>query len=277
MTSDPEPGAGKPVDPRATGDEVRALMRRATTASLATALAPQAAIVGDAGDSGTAWPFVSLVLSCLDHSGCPLLLLSDLAEHTQNLKADSRAALLFDGTTGRCDPLTGPRATLLGRIERCADAAETVALLERFVARHPGAAIYRGFADFGLYRLRPERAHLVAGFGKIVWVEAEALVLVPDGDGALAAAEAGIVAHMNDDHADAVALIAAHFLGWPAPQDPDGAVARLVGIDPEGADLRVAGRLGRVEFAKPVGDAAACRVELVRLTKEARRAALAGG
>ena len=44
-------------------------------------------------------------------------------------------------------------------------------LLARFVRRHPSAERYAGFADFRLYRMAVARAHLVAGFGRIDWIE----------------------------------------------------------------------------------------------------------
>lgn len=111
-------------------------------------------------------PYVSLVLLAWEESGLtPLLLLSDLADHSRNLKADPAAALLLDGTAGLAEPLTGPRLTLLGRVE-----AADPALLPRYLERHPSAAGYAGFRDFRLYRLQVEGAHLVAGFGRIAWL-----------------------------------------------------------------------------------------------------------
>jgi putative heme iron utilization protein len=117
-------------------------------------------------------PYVSLVLVAFDADGSPLLLLSRLAQHTKNLLADPRVSLLFDGTTGLADPLTGPRLTVLGQIESCADPAA----LERYIASHPSAEAYAGFSDFGLYKVMVERGHFVAGFGQIRWVEADALL-----------------------------------------------------------------------------------------------------
>ena len=76
--------------------------------------------------------------------------------------------LLIDGTVGRTDPLTGPRVTILGTAEKTDDAR----LKSRFVARHPSAALYADFADFHLYRVAVTRAHFVAGFGRIHWIEA---------------------------------------------------------------------------------------------------------
>ena len=232
------------------GIKVRVLMRRAARASLATALAR----------NGSAWPYASLVLVAVDHDASPLLLLSDLADHSRNIAADPRVALLFDGTAGWKDPLAGPRASVLGRILRAGEPH----LKARFIARHPGAALYAGFKDFHLYRVAVERAHLVAGFGEIHWLAGED-VLIDAGDAApLAAAEAEIVAHMNQDHSAAVAAIARHVLGLQG----DGWT--LVAIDPEGADLSNGEALARVPFDQPVRDEQGVRAELVRLTQRAR-------
>src|SRR5471032_190153 len=113
---------------------VRALMRSADRATLATALADGA-------------PYASLVLFALDLDATPLLLLSDLAEHSRNIARDARVSLLIDGTGGLANPLTGPRATLVGQVEIVADDR----LMARYTARHPSAAAYAGFADFKLY------------------------------------------------------------------------------------------------------------------------------
>ena len=121
------------------------------------------------------WPYASLVLVALDAGGAPLLLLSDLAEHTKNLKAEPRASLLFDGTAGLNEPLTGSRVTVLGRVER----ADDPVLIAAFVARHEAASPWTQFGDFHLYRLVPARAHLVAGFGRIAWIDAAELVTAP--------------------------------------------------------------------------------------------------
>src|SRR4029079_19750419 len=140
--------------------DVRELIRRCDRAALATALP---------GDGGN-WPYASLVLVAVDHDLSPILLLSDLAEHTKAIAADDRVSLLFDGTHGLDQPLTGPRVTLVGRAALSDDAR----LARRFLARHPDAEMYAGFKDFHFYRVAVERAHLVAGFGKIRWLSTAA-------------------------------------------------------------------------------------------------------
>ena len=231
------------------GAECRRLMRRQSHAALATGLDGR--------------PYVSLVAVACDLDASPLLLLSDLAQHSRNIGADRRVSVLFDGENGRgpagADPLAEPRLSLLGEAERRDDPRA----LARFIARHPSAAAYAGFGDFNLYRVAIGRGHLVAGFGRISWVEPAELRFAADG-AALAAAEADIVAHMNADHADAVALFAAHLLkrggtGW-----------RLAGIDPEGVDLRREQQTARLDFPVPVLDPGAARQALIALTREAR-------
>jgi heme oxygenase (biliverdin-IX-beta and delta-forming) len=207
-------------------------------------------------------PYVSLVITACDFDASPLLLLSDLAQHTKNLLADPSVSLLFDGTAEYPDPLTGPRLTLLGRAERCDDPRGAA----RFAARHPSSAGYAGFADFHLYRVVIERGHLVAGFGRISWVEREELQATADAS-ALAAAEPEIVQHMNRDHADAVALYAEKLLGRP------GGGWRMTGIDPDGLDLRGECQTARLDFDRPVLTPADARAVLVELAQRARTAA----
>lgn len=214
-------------------------------------------------------PYVSLVAVACDHDAAPLLLLSDLAQHTRNLLADRRISLLFEATAGYPDPLAGPRLSVLGHAERFDD-ARTAA---RFAARHPPSAQYAGFGDFHLYRVDVERGHLVAGFGRITWIEGGELRFAGNAS-ALAAAEADIVAHMNREHGDAVALYAERLLGLP------GTGWRMIGIDPEGLDLRLSNEQGaaaaRLDFEAPVLTPAAARRMLVRLAEEARRGLRAG-
>jgi len=238
------------------GAAARRLMRSRGHAALATSLAGH--------------PYVSLVASACEPDASPLLLLSDLAQHTRNLFADPLVSLLFDGTSDFPDPLAGPRLTLLGRAERVDDPRSAA----RFAARHPASAGYAGFADFHLYRVAIERGHLVAGFGRIAWIAAEHLRFQGD-PSALAEAEAEIVAHMNEDHADAIALYAECLLGQK------GAGWRMTGIDPEGIDLRrpmdAGGATARLDFAahfhRPVLTPVAARRALVALAEKARSAA----
>lgn len=137
---------------------IRRTVRGARTASLGT--------VDRRAEGPPGAPFVSLVQVATSSDGSPTLLLSTLAEHTQNALVDPRASMLFDGTQGLPRPLTGPRVTLQGTLIETTDQP----VRDRYLAKHPEASEYVGFLDFSFYVLEPVNVHLVAGFGAIHWL-----------------------------------------------------------------------------------------------------------
>jgi putative heme iron utilization protein len=145
----------------------RRLLREAKTCALSTAMTSAGAAPGEPD----AQPYGSLALVAMGQDGAPILLISELAQHTKNLTGDHRLSLLFDGTQGLADPLTGPRLTLLGR----ATVSRDPKLRARFLARHPSAKRYADFKDFAFWRVEIERAHFIGGFGQIFWLTADEL------------------------------------------------------------------------------------------------------
>src|ERR1700739_515134 len=65
-------------------------------------------------------PYASLVLVAADLDASPLLLLSDLAQHSRNIAFDPRVSLLIDGTAGFPDPAdrAGPDCDRAGQSRR---------------------------------------------------------------------------------------------------------------------------------------------------------------
>ena len=234
------------------GRQARDLIRRLDRATLATIGRPDGPTPGE--------PYASLVLAACLADARPVLLISRLADHTKNIESNPAVSLLFDGTQGLDEPLTGARVSLQGHAAKAADDAARA----RFLARHPGAARYAGFGDFACYVVALHAAHIIAGFGRIHWLPASDVRDEIADAADLVAAEAEIVAHMNADHADAVQLYATRLLA----RSGDGWV--LTGVDPEGADLRRSGEIARLDFAKRATTAEQARVELVRLVKRAR-------
>lgn len=231
--------------------EARRLIRGARSATLATQAAGQ--------------PFASLVTPAVAPDLGVLLLLSSLSEHTRQLQAEPRCALLFLGPAAEPNPQTMPRVTLTG-LAAPVPAAEAPALKARFLARHPYAALYADFGDFALWRVAPGAAQLVGGFARAVRLRQADLLPDAAAVAALAAAEADIIGHVNADHADAMAEIAARLPGGgPGPW-------RLVAVDPDGAELAQEERVLRLNFSAPVADAAGVRGELIRAIKAARAA-----
>ncbi|CAO3415831.1 hypothetical protein [Azospirillum doebereinerae] len=244
-------------------------MRGCDRATLATAQAePKDGGAPDAGPEAAGWPYPSLALVALDHDGSPLLLLSNLAEHTRNIARDPRIGLLFDGTGGLAQPLTGARLSVLGRAARSDEPRHRA----RFLRRHPDAAFYAGFADFAVYRVAVERAHLVAGFGRIHWLSRDGLGL-PGVPLALAEAETDTLAVLNDAHAAALPLL----VPLPPGATERGEGWTLTGLDPEGCDLRCGGYVARVDFDERTDDPESARLALAALVQRAARSGGASG
>lgn len=230
------------------GAASRALMRQALKASLATL------------DASSGHPYASLVTIATDVDGTPLFLISKLALHTQNIAADARASLLFDGTSPAGDPLAGGRVTLAGR----AVPTQRTSARARFLARHPLARGYADFPDFAFYELAVERAHFIGGFGRIVDLKASDILIDTADASALIDAHADIVEHMNDDHAAAVELYATELAGEA------GGPWLLTGVDPEGFDMACDGKTCRLAFAQRVTTPDAARQEFIRFAALAR-------
>ncbi|AWB23588.1 DUF2470 domain-containing protein [Methylobacterium currus] len=204
-------------------------------------------------------PFASLVTVATDLDGAPLLLLSRLSAHTLNLEADPRCSLLLS-SGGKGDPLAHPRLTVTGTAERSDEAR----VRARFLARHPKAALYADFPDFAFFRLAVRAGHLNGGFAKAATLKPAELLTDLSGLEALPESEPGAVAHMNEDHADAVALYATRLAGEePGPW-------RLTGFDPEGLDLMAGDRTARVAFPERLASPAALRPALVAMAAQAR-------
>ncbi|MGG5887634.1 HugZ family protein [Falsiroseomonas sp. HC035] len=231
------------------GFEARKLLRAAASATLATTTGAQ--------------PFASLVTPAYLPDLTTLLLLSDLSEHTRHLKAEPRCALMAQGAPDGANPQTAPRVTLTGLAEPV-PAAEVAVLKPRWLARHPYAALYADFGDFHLWRITPAAALLVGGFARATRLRQEALLPDAAAVAALAATEAGILGHVNEDHADALAAIATLLLGQPAGD------WRMVAVDPDGCDLTSGDRVARLPWPTPVADANGVRMALVQAARDAR-------
>ncbi len=126
--------------------QAAALMLNARSATLATA------------QDGI--PHAALVTPALDHDGQPLLLLSELATHTRQLRANPACALLFTGHAAEANPQTTPRLCLTGE----ARLVEGAGKRDIFLKIHPYASLYMDFADFKFWKLFILGSNYVGGF-----------------------------------------------------------------------------------------------------------------
>lgn len=208
------------------------------------------------------YPFGSITPYVLSAGGEAVIYISTLAEHTKNIGADPRVSLTVFDPADAADPQAGARLTWIAEAHAMsADAAGTVA--ERYYRFFPAARAYAGTHDFSFYALRPVRLRYIGGFGKIGWIEPHEIDLTNP----LADAEAGILEHMNGDHADALGAYCRHFFGREARQ------ATLVGADADGVDLLADGVALRLPFAARAQGVDALRQQLIARLREAREAA----
>ena len=115
------------------------------------------------------YPFGSLTAYALDDRGCPLFLMSGLAQHTKNILKDPKVSLTVVDAQGE-DIQNAARVTVLGEAVRV-PAAEEKAVEALYFGLFPGAKSYRALPDFHFYRLAPVRIRYIGGFGEMSWIE----------------------------------------------------------------------------------------------------------
>ena len=100
------------------------------------------------------FPFGSLMPFALDSLGRSLFLISNMAMHTQNLKADSRCSLFVGNSGADGDALGAARATMIGNAEPV-PGNDIASARERYLARHENSRHWVDFSDFSFFRLQP--------------------------------------------------------------------------------------------------------------------------
>ncbi len=210
------------------------------------------------------YPYGSVVSQVPDDAGCPVVLVSEMAEHTVNARGDDRASMLLVDDAGDGDPLGRARLTLVGRLQVLEDPGS---LRDRYLDVHPYASYYADFTDFNFWRLDVEQCRYVGGFGHMSWVSSDEYCAA--GVDPLWSAAGGIIEHMNDDHADANLLYVQVLAGLG-----DASESSMVGIDRYGVTLRAVtpagARMARVPFPEPLADASGAQPAVIALLAQAR-------
>ena len=123
------------------------------------------------------------VLGTLDQNGYPYLsktlplyyekkiylLLSDLSDHTENLKNNKKVSIYFALEETHKERLNNPRLTLLGLIEKLKlnkNDELFVKLLTKYALIEKSAKMWGKFLDFNFYEFKIQNSIYVKGFGK---------------------------------------------------------------------------------------------------------------
>ena len=200
-----------------------------------------------------------------DVRGRPVFLISTMAMHTQNLRANPRASLLVTQPEGAGDPLGAARVTLVGNVLPLAP-EDVGPARKAYINNYPNSKHWVDFEDFSFYGMEPVDVYFVGGFGVMGWVTASDFDRAqPD---PLADSAAGILQHMNADHGDALIAVARAFAGIEAVEVTMTAVDRL------GFHVRVKTDEGmrgaRIAFLREAKSPAEARSVLVEMTRQAR-------
>jgi putative heme iron utilization protein len=244
-----------PARRRTAGEEARTLVAQTAVGTLAT-------LSDDGG------PWASLVSYAALEDGSPVLFVSTLAEHGRNLVRDARASLVVAETPSGSDPLANGRVTLAGHVVQ-PEGDDAAIARAAYLAAVPTAKYYQDFGDFSLYVLKVERVRWVGGYGRMDSADAEAYA---NAQADPVGRPTGAIKHLNEDHADALLVMAQALGGYP-----DATAATCTAADRYGLDLALKTPRGsasaRVGFAEPVGDdPAGLRAACVELTHRARAA-----
>ena len=218
-----DPGGAASAPPPPAESTRPSAAEQARTVAAATNVATLASLTAG-GD-----PWASFVTYGLI-GGKPVLCVSNLAEHGRNLAGDPRASLSIVAAGGDSDPLASRRITLAGLVSQ-PPAGEQDAARAAYATAVPAARAFLDFSDFTIWVLGVQRVRWVGGYGRMDSATGEEYeAAAPD---PVAPAAARAIAHLNADHADALAAMARAFGGCP-----DTDTAACIGIDRYGLDLR---------------------------------------
>lgn len=203
------------------------------------------------------YPFGSVTPFMLTAEGDPILFISDLAQHTRNIKQNPKVSLItYDASQD--DSQANARVTILGDATLCKDPS----IKEDYFAFFPQARDYQQTHDFNFYQIHTHRVRYIGGFGKIHWIKQE-MWQTPEQP--WQSDITGMCEHMNTDHQDAMQLMVKYHY------QTDVQELTMISAYQEGVHFKDdQGNIYFIPFAILCQNATDVRKELVRLTHLAR-------
>ncbi|PTQ90616.1 HugZ family protein [Agitococcus lubricus] len=204
------------------------------------------------------YPFGSVVPFCLDNQGQVVILISELAQHTKNLKADAKCSLIMMAEGD--DIQSAARLTVIGDAEPV-NRDEVDVIAARYYRYFPQSQDFHRVHDFSFWRIKPVKYRYIGGFGQIHWLQPH-----PISSPFSAEVEQDMIQHMNEDHADTF-LDYCRLVQVTVPAHAD---LTMVSLNPMGFHLRMNKRIVFVPFPEVVSTPAQVRAVLIALLKQAR-------
>lgn len=226
------------------------------------------------GNSKTV-PYCTFVMVAFDYDCSPIILLSDLSEHTKNINKNNTVSIMFceeqtfldyfpkfqrevklNSVISYEDPMSRPRVTVIGNLEKTNQENQK----KRFISRHPESKLYSSFADMNIYKLNIKSAHLTGGFAKVKWFDK--CELTTDLIDKFSENEFQILEHMNEHHQESIDLYTKKLLKV-------NGTWQITGIDSEGFDLRSTHSVVRYVFERPIKRIPDIKMNFIKLHKKA--------
>ena len=218
------------------------------------------AILSTISKQHNGYPFGSFVTYVSGWDRTIFLYLSDLADHTKNLKKDHRSCITIYKKNNSGDVQNSARLTLIGDLKKVQDSIYE-ACKERFHNFFPESKAYEQMHDFNFYQISITQARWIGGFGKISWLDPKNWKSVSvDWFGS----EKNMIDHMNEDHSNTIrsALHAVH--------DIKDKEAVMIGLSIDGYYIRSKGNVFFINFDYPVYTSKKYRNVLIELSKKYR-------
>ena len=142
------------------------------------------------------YPFGSFVTYITDVDRSVIIYASNIAQHTINLKENSKSCLTLFKIDDDLDKQNSSRMTLLGDLQSMPEKEidETRARFEEFL---PESKKYAAMHDFNFYRLHIDQIRWIGGFGKIAWLDNKDWKQFKP---KWMSNQTSIIDHMNKDH-----------------------------------------------------------------------------
>ena len=221
--------------------------------------------------------YSTFTLAAFDYDLSPILLLSDLSEHTKNVQEKNSVSLMlceerklykffpkFDNKFSSYeDPMSRPRVTLIGKLKKTKDLNHR----KRFISRHPASNLYANFKDMNFYKMDIKSAHLIGGFAHVKWFTSEDILCKNISN--FKDSEENIINHMNSSHKKSIKMYINNLMQNEISREQRKGDWNITGIDPDGFDLRKKQITARFFFEKEISNAKKLRGVFVNLHKRA--------
>jgi putative heme iron utilization protein len=211
------------------------------------------------GQGDALYPHGSICPFVTDSQGNIIVLISDIALHTKNIRNNSHVAFtVFDMTAA--DKQASGRVSIAGDADFIEDQNEVEQVSRLYLRFFPHAEGHFKAHRFSFCRIRPVKIHFIKTFGQIYHYDFNADLIPPSAE--WEGGEQYAIDHMNQDHSDSIQNYARKYLDIETDQ------AKLVHVDVEGFFLQIKERFHYINFLNDAIRKDSLRTEFVQLTKE---------